>query len=195
MTRIARLAVAPLAAAGLALAAVPAAAEPYEIDPAHTHILFVVSHLGFSNTHGEFLEFDGEFDLDPDAPENSSISMTIDAASLDTAHDERDAHLRNADFFNVEEFPEITFETTGVEVTGEDTAQLTGDLTMLGVTRPVTLDVVLNAMGDHPFQDKTVAGFTATGTVDRTEFGMTYGAPAVGEQVEITIEMEASPAG
>lgn len=194
MTRIARLAAGPLAAAGLALAALPAAAETYTIDKGHTHILFEVSHLGFSTTHGEFLEFDGEFDFDPDAPENSRISVTIDTASIDTGHAERDEHLRNADFFDVEEYPTMTFETTGVEVTGENTAELTGDLTLLGVTQPVTLDVQLNAMGPHPFQDKTVAGFTATGTINRSDFGMTYAAPAVGEEVDIVIEMEASPA-
>ena len=196
MIRIARLAAAPLAAAGLALAAAPAAAETYVIDKGHTHILFQVSHLGFSNTHGEFLEFDGTFDFDPEAPENSRIDVTIETASIDSGLAERDAHLRNADFFDVEQHPTMTFETTAVEVTGDNTAMLTGNLTLLGTTQPVTLDVTMNGLGPHPFrEDTTVAGFTATGTINRSDFGMAFGVPAIGDEVAITIEMEASPAG
>ena len=195
MTRFSRLAAAPIAAAGLAFAAAPAMANTYVIDEGHTHILFQVSHLGFSNTHGEFLEFDGSFEFDPEAPESSRVSVTIETASIDSGHAERDDHLRNPDFFNVDEYPTMTFETTGVEVIGDDSALLTGDLTLLGTTQPVTLDVTMNGMGPHPFQtDVTVVGFTATGTINRSDFGMNFGVPALGDEVMITIEMEASPA-
>ena len=196
MTRFSRFAAASIAAAGLTLAAAPATADTYVIDKGHTHILFQVSHLGFSNTHGEFLEFDGSFEFDPESPGNSRVDVTIDTASIDSGHAERDEHLRNSDFFNVEQHPTMTFETTAVEVTGEDTATLTGDLTLLGTTQPVTLDVTLNGLGPHPFREETtVAGFTATGTINRSDFGMTFGVPAIGDEVTIVIEMEASPAG
>ena len=98
------------------------AADSYSFDKSHTHILFYVSHFGFSTTQGEFLDFDGTLLLDPEDPSNSMVSVTIDAASLDTGYAERDEHLRTADFFDVEQFPVITFESRDVEMTGDDTA-------------------------------------------------------------------------
>lgn len=180
----------------VALAASSAAAtESFVFDTSHTHILFFVSHFGFSTTQGEFLAFDGELILDPDDPSNSSVSVTIDTASIDTGYAERDEHLRTADFFDVEQFPTITFESTDVEMTGDDTAIVTGDLTMLGETREIQLDVTLNGMGPHPFREGvTIAGFDATATILRSDFGMNYGVPAVGDEVEIRITTEASPA-
>ena len=194
MTRLA-VSLAGAMALGAAVLAAPAqAAEEYVFDEGHTFILFDVSHLGFSRTHGQFRTFEGTFMLDREEPANSSVTMVIDAASLDTRHEARDAHLRNADFFNVEAYPEITFVSTDVELTGEATALVTGDLTMLGVTRPVTLDVTLNQLGEHPMNGNTVAGFTATTTLNRSDFGMTSYVPAVGDDVAILIQAEASPA-
>ena len=190
MTRLAT------AAAALALSASPAlAAEEFAFDHSHTHVLFFVDHLGFSTTQGEFMEFDGTLMLDTEAPENSSVTVTIDAASIDTGYADRDEHLRTGDFFNVEEHPELTFTSTDVAVTGENTAEVTGDLTILGVTQPVTLNVTLNAIGPHPFNGATVAGFSATTTISRSDFGMDFGVPAIGDEIEIRIESEASPVG
>ncbi|MFP3943899.1 MAG: YceI family protein [Alphaproteobacteria bacterium] len=165
-----------------------AAAQDWTIDESHTHVLFEVSHMGFSTTHGGFREFSGSVDLDEDNPENTKVDVTIDAASIDTWHEKRDEHLRNEDFFHVEKFPELTFKSTKVERTGEDTAKMTGDLTILGVTKPVTLDVTLNKKA--PRRDQMVAGFSATGTLKRSEFGLDYGVPAVSDEVKITIETE-----
>lgn len=171
------------------------AADTYSFDKSHTHILFYVSHFGFSTTQGEFLDFDGTLLLDPEDPANSTVSVTIDAASIDTGYAERDEHLRTADFFDVEQFPVISFESRDVEMTGDDTAIVTGDLTILGETREVQLDVKLNGMGPHPFREGvSVAGFDATATILRSDFGMSYGVPAVGDEVEIRITTEASPA-
>ena len=184
------------AAAVLALSASPAlAADEFAFDHSHTHVLFFVDHLGFSTTQGEFLEFDGTLMLDTEAPENSSVTVSIVTDSIDTGYADRDEHLRSGDFFNVEEYPEMTFASTGVTVTGENSAEVAGDLTILGVTQPVTLDVTLNGLGAHPFNGSTVAGFSATTTISRSDFGMDFGVPAIGDEIEIRIETEASPLG
>ncbi len=183
------------AAAGVGLAGPAAAAEEWAIDPSHTHILFFVNHFGMSDIQGEFLDFDGTFMLDTEAPENSSIAVTIDVASLDSGWAARDEHFLSADFFTVEEHPTITFTSTDVEVVGADTATVTGDLTIKGITRPVTLDVTLNGLqDDHPIREGTqrYAGFTATTVLRRSDFGMDLYAPAVSDEVEIRIEMEAT---
>ena len=184
------------AAAVIALSASSAwAADEFAFDHSHTHVLFFVDHLGFSTTQGEFLEFDGTLMLDTEAPENSTVSVSIATASIDTGYADRDEHLRNSDFFDVEEYPEMTFTSTGVTVTGENSAEVSGDLTILGVTQPVTLDVTLNGLGAHPFNGSTVAGFSATTTISRSDFGMDFGVPAIGDDIEIRIETEASPLG
>jgi polyisoprenoid-binding protein YceI len=181
-----------LAATALLLASTPsvAASEQFEFDKAHTQIIFAVNHLGFSNSHGKFLDFDGGFTLDEDKPEKSSVNVTIKTASIDMDDQKWDDHLKNEDFFNVEKFPDMTFKSTKVELTGDKTAKVTGDLTLLGVTKPVTLDVTLNKTGVHPYSKKYVAGFSATGTLNRSEFGMTYGLPGVGDEVKLIIEVE-----
>jgi polyisoprenoid-binding protein YceI len=163
----------------------------YVIDDTHVHASFKVSHVGFSSTIGNFDTVSGDIVINADDLTASTVNVTIDTASIDTAHKERDEHLRNADFFNVAEYPEMTFTSTAIEVTGDNTAKVTGDLTMLGETHPVTLDVTLNKAAEHPFSKKYVAGFSATGTLDRTQWGMDYGVPAVGSEIELLIEAEA----
>ena len=128
-----------------------AAPEKYEFDKAHTQILFFVNHLGFSNSQGEFHDYDGGFTFDAENPENSSIDVTIMTESVDMDDEKWDDHLKNADFFNVEKYPSMTFKSTNIEVTGEKTAKITGDLTILETTKPVTLDVTFNNAGQHPF--------------------------------------------
>lgn len=174
------------------LFAQPAAAEVthYELENPHTQIIFFVSHLGFSNSQGEFLKYDGSFTLDTENPANSAAEATIHVDSIDMGHDTWEEHLKAEKFFNAAQYPEITYKSTAVEVTGENTAKVTGDLTMLGQTKPVVLDVTFNKAGVHPFSGKHVAGLTAKGTIKRDEWGMTYGAPGIGNEVELRIEVE-----
>jgi polyisoprenoid-binding protein YceI len=141
------------------------------------------------------MEFDGTFMLDRDNPENSSIDVTIDVGSLDSGWQERDAHFKSADFFDAENYPTITFTSTSVEITGESTANVTGDLTIKDNTMPVTLDVTLNGLqDDHPIREgrQAYAGFTGTTTVLRSDFDVDMFAPAVSDEVVIRIEMEAT---
>lgn len=183
---------ASLIAATLATPVVTQAAPAdYEIDMAHTFVLFDVNHLGFSNMPGRFAEFSGELSFDDENIENSKVSIAINTASIDTFHAKRDEHLRSPDFFNAAEFPEMTFTSNGIKKTGENTAKLSGDLTLLGVTKPVELDLTLNKAGAHPFNKKTVAGFTAIGTIKRSDFGMKYGVPNIGDEITMRLELEA----
>ena len=184
------------ALAGTALL-LPAAAqaETFNIDDTHTHIIFGVNHFGMSTIFGEFHEFDGSFNLDLENPENSAIEIVIDIASLNTGVPAREEHFLSADFFEAESYPTATFTSTEIEVTGDNTALVTGDLTLKGQTQPVTLDVTLNGMmDDHPLAEGTQAfvGFTATTTLLRSEWDMGAFAPAVADEVDIRIEMEAT---
>lgn len=182
-------------AVALATAPMAASAAPYVMDKSHAHITFSVDHLGFSSVHGQFRTFDAAIDFDPGNVEATRVSFTIDAASVDTFWEARDKHIRSKDFFDVENHPTITFTTTSVTPTGSDTADVTGDLTMRGVTKPVTLQAKLNKLGPSPFNPaKTIAGFTVQGEIDRTEYGINYAAPAVSAIVPIRIELEMSPA-
>ncbi|MCG8693853.1 MAG: YceI family protein [Minwuiales bacterium] len=169
------------------------AAETFEIDQSHTNIVFLVDHLGYSNMVGEFHEFSGSFTFDPDDVTNNKVEMVIKTDSVDTDHEKRDDHLRSPDFFNTAEFPEMTFTSTSVEQTGKTTGKITGDLTLLGVTKPVTLDVTFNKMAPHPipsYNGVVVAGFSARAKVDRTDFGMQYAAGAIGNELDLIIEVE-----
>ena len=181
-------------AMGAALLAAPLtanAADKYEFDKAHTQILFFVDHLGYSMSQGEFLDYDGHFMFDEESPENSSVEVTIQTASIDMDDEKWDEHLKNEDFFNVSEYPTMSFESTGINVTGEDTAELMGDLTMLGQTKPVTLNVTHNKSGPFPMNpDIYKSGFSAEGTIKRSEWGLNYGLPGVGDDVKIMIEVE-----
>lgn len=181
-----------LTAGALAFSSLPskAAVETYSFDTAHTQILFFVDHLGFSKSQGEFHTYDGGFTFDTENPDKSSVNVTIQTDSIDMDHEKWNDHMKNKDFFNVEEFPTMTFQSTAIELTGEKTANITGDLTILGVTKPVVLNTVYNKSGVHPFNGKYVSGFSATANIKRSAFGMTYGLPGVGDDVEIRIEVE-----
>ena len=175
--------------------AASAAPVKYEFDKAHTSIAFSVNHLGFSHSIGRFMDWDGHFSFDQATPANSSVEVKIKAPSIFMGTEAWDKHLKNADFLNVEKFPTIDFKSTKIEVTGDKTADIHGDLTILGVTKPVVLKTVMNGAGKHPMSGKDHAGFTATTTIKRSEFGMNYGLPNVGDDVAINIEVEGSAAG
>lgn len=187
-------AAAVLAAPLFAAAALPVAGEPYVIDKSHAAVTFRVSHLGFADTHGVFRNFDAEIDFNPDDIEAAKVSFTIDASSVDTFWEARDKHVRSADFLDVENHPEITFVSKEVRLVSATEAELVGEVTMKGVTNEETFTVVLNKMGPSPFnKDLTIAGFTVTGEIDRTNYGISYAAPAVGAVMPIRIDIEASP--
>jgi polyisoprenoid-binding protein YceI len=183
----------PIAAALLAASfAAPAfaAPQPVEIDLSHTRVWFYVNHLGFSDMYGDFTKFDIDLKVDPENLANSTVSASIDTSTVDMRHEGLNKHLKNADFFNVEQFPAMSFETTGVTQNGEGKLAVAGNLTLLGVTKPVTLDVTVNKIGEHPMRKTPWVGFNATATIKRSDFGMNYGVPAVGDDIKISIGLE-----
>ncbi len=172
------------------LAAGAARAEPvtYQLDPAHTQVAFTIDRFGFNNVLGRFEEVSGEVVLDEANPANSRVNAVIQMASVDSGDDTRDQHLREPRWLNVSEFPTMEFRSTGVERTGERTARITGDLTLLGQTHPLTLDVTLNQLAPAPNNQRQAAGFTATGALQRSTWGSTLAAQLIGDEVQIRIE-------
>jgi polyisoprenoid-binding protein YceI len=187
-----------LAAAALALPLAAAAApETYNVDPIHSFANFSVDHIGFSTLFGRFDKSSGTFTIDAQA-KTASVEMTIDAASVDTGDHERgsrarsrDEHLRSADFFNVAEFPTMTFKSTAVKFSGDSPSEIEGRFTMLGVTKPLTLKLVRWKCGAHPFNKKQMCGGNATGVLKRTDYGMKYAIPAISDEVKLNIGFEA----
>ena len=167
--------------------------QPWEIDKSHAHITFVADHLGFSVVHGQFRSFDADILFDPENIEATQLSVTIDAASIDTFWEARDNHVRSADFLNVAQHPTITFVSTGVRQTGDTTAEITGDLTMIGVTRPVIFQATLNKLAPNPFTNEPTAGLSAVGEIVRADFGMTFGGNAFAAVVPVRIDLEITP--
>ncbi|WP_112322415.1 YceI family protein [Oceanibium sediminis] len=178
-------------AAALATAPLAVSATEWELDKAHTAIVFEVSHFGFSNTVGVFRDIEADITFDATNIPATAVSVSVDAASIDTFFAERDEHIRTGDFLDVAAHPEITFTSTSVVQTGDDTADVTGNLTILGETEEVTFAATLNKIGANPFDpSRQVAGFRLTGEIDRTAFGMDYGAPAIGAIIPVTIDLE-----
>ncbi|MGZ2257619.1 YceI family protein [Roseobacter sp. A03A-229] len=184
------LAAALAASAGMA----SAAAEKYVLDSSHSQVLFSYNHLGYSTTFGMFSGFEGEIMFDQEDPTASSVTVSMPVKSMFTGWEKREEHFFSEDFFGAEDGDLITFTSTAIEVTGEDTAQITGDLTMNDVTKSVVLDAVLNQTGTHPMANKEWAGFDATTTLLRSDFGLGAIAPAVSDEVEVRISIEASKA-
>ena len=176
------------------LVAPSAWAATYRIDPAHTTVGFKIRHL-FSNVRGTFNTFDGTVEYEPGKPETWKAEATIQAGSIDTAVEKRDAHLRSPDFFDVEKFPTITFRSTEVTDATDTGAKLHGVLSIHGVEKPVVLDVAVHGVGKDPWGNVR-AGFTGTTTINRKDFGLAWnqtletGQLLVGEEVEITLEIE-----
>lgn len=168
-----------------------AAPEEYVFDQSHTQILFEYDHFGNSITQGTFVDWSGTLMVDTDEPAASSLDVSIEASSLHTGFADRDTHLKTADFFEVETYPAITFTSTEVSQAGENTLQVTGDMTIHGTTLPVTFDVVVNNLAPHPMSQQLTLGFTATTTVSRTAFGVGMFTPMVGDEVAIRISGEA----
>ncbi len=177
---------------------VPAWSDAYMIDKSHTVIGFGWERAGLSRQQGRFTDVSGVIDFNPEAPEAASVDVTIRASSIQTGVDALDRHLRSGDFFDVANHPVIVFKSSAVIKTGDKTAQIAGDLTMLGVTRPVTLEVVWQFTGPHPLgainpqlSGRTVSVFSARGTIERSQWGLTRAIPLVADAIQITIETEA----
>lgn len=175
------------------ITALPAAADTYaiDVDGRHYYAGFEISHLGFSIMHGRFDDLDGTVVYDPANPAASSVKVVIEAGSLNTNHEKRDAHLKGPDFFNTAEFPEITFVSTKIEPGADGAAKVTGDLTMVGVTKSITLDARLINTGPHPFNNAPMAAWSGRGTIKRSDFGIKYGLPAIGDEVTLLLDFEA----
>ncbi|MFY0660907.1 MAG: YceI family protein [Shimia sp.] len=188
-----------LLAAGFAFAAASAttavaAPEKYMLDASHSQILFSYNHLGYSTTWGLFSGFEGEIMFDQEDPANSSVAVSMPLKSMWTGWEKRDAHLMSPDFFNANDDSVVSFTSTGIEVTGETTANITGDLSINGVTKSVVLDAQLNTASEHPMAKKPWAGFNATITLLRSEFGAGNFAPFVSDEVQVQISVEAMKA-
>ncbi|MEM7006149.1 MAG: YceI family protein [Pseudomonadota bacterium] len=162
----------------------------YVMDVTHGYVTFSYNHLGFSNPQLRFRTVDAKLDLNAEAPAESSVNVTIAANSIDTGVDVFDGHMNSADWLDTETYPEITFVSTALEQSDAGTGTLTGDLTIKGVTKPVTLDVTLIGAGPHPLNQKETVGVEATGTVLRSDFGLGNFVPAVGDEVSILISGE-----
>jgi polyisoprenoid-binding protein YceI len=165
-------------------------AGSYRLDPEHATVLFKIDHLGFSQLVGRFDRFDATLNFDPGNPAASRLSARVDPASIDLDLPAFEEELRGADWFDVARFPEVRFESGEIEVTGDDTGRITGDLTLHGVTQPVTLDVTFNGSGDSLLTGRYTLGFAAAGTLSRSAFGLGAYAPAVGDQVILEIHAE-----
>jgi len=167
----------------------------YAFDAAHTHVGFAVRHMGVSKVRGRFSGVEGTLEVAED-PLQSSVSVTIDAATIDTRDENRDNHVRTADFLDVANHPTITFVSTAVAADGKGAWKVSGDLTIRGTTRPATLDTSIEGVVQDPYGNHRV-GFSATTTIDRDEFGVSFGAVmeagglVVGKRVTIEIEAEA----
>ncbi|MFD2205859.1 YceI family protein [Kiloniella antarctica] len=167
-----------------------ASAESYTLDTkgAHASIQFKISHLGYSWVLARFNKFEGQMEFDASKPEASSVNITVDTASLDSNHAERDKHLRSDDFFDVSKFPTATFVSTGLKSTGEKTATLSGDLTIKGVTKPITMDVNWIGGGDDPWGNVR-QGFEGSTVIPVADYGMLNMGPAA-QEVEILVFFE-----
>lgn len=168
------------------------AAQTYVIDPNHTQVRFGYHHFGLANIVGLFTGVTGTIVYDAETPENSRVEATIPLQKVNTGVDDFNDHLRSADFFEVEKYPEATFTSTKVEKTGDATLRVHGDLTVKGTVHPVALEVTLNAVKNHPMSGRAAIGLDARTTLMRTKLGVGKYAPNVGDEVDVRITVEAS---
>ncbi len=186
----------PLALAATLLSAPAfAAPEKYTLDSSHAQIVFNYNHIGFSTGYGMFSGFAGDVMFDKDAPAASTVSVSFPVRSMLTGWEARFEHFMSPEFFDAADDEMVTFASTGIEVTGDTTAKITGDLTLNGVTKPVVLDAVLNSQTDAyplpPFEGKPALGFNATTTLLRSDFNVGAFAPFISDEVQVAISFEA----
>ena len=172
----------------------------WKLDHAHSTISFAIRHMMVTTVHGKFNNFDAKLKFDPERPGDATVKATIRTASIDTGVEDRDNHLRSADFFDVKTNPEITFESTDVKLKSENEAEVTGNLTIGEVTRPVTIRVSYLGQQVNPFTGTPTLGFEGHVKINREDFGLTWnqaletGGVLVGRDVKITLDLQAVPA-
>jgi polyisoprenoid-binding protein YceI len=167
------------------------AMDTYTLDNTHSYVNWQLNHFGFSNPSGKWYA-NGSLELDKEKPQDSKANITINVADMVTGLPELDKHMQGEDFFDVAKFPTATFVSNKVTLAGKDKATVTGMLTLHGVTKPVTLNVKLNKLASSPITSKMTAGFSATAAIKRSDFGMTSYLPNLGDEVKLTIEVEAT---
>jgi polyisoprenoid-binding protein YceI len=166
-------------------------AGTYTLDPGHTQVIFSWNHFGYSNPSAQFTKVDGTLEFDEASPTKSSVSVTIPISSVDSHVAKLDEHLQSNEFFDAAQYPDATFKSTKVESAGKGKLKVIGDLTLHGVTKPVVLDVTINKVGEHPMRKAQAAGFDATTTIKRSEFGLTKYVPMVSDDIKVRITSEA----
>jgi len=171
-------------------AAGAAHAEPiaYTLDPSHTQVAFSIDRFGFNRVLGQFDTASGEVIIDEANPANSSVRATVQIASISSGNATRDEHLRGARWLNAEQFGTMEFQSTSVRLLSETRAEVTGNLTLMGQTHPLVLDVTLNRIADAPNNNRRTAGFSATGTLARSTWGLATAPNMIGDSVSIQIE-------
>lgn len=166
------------------------AAETYRLEKSHADLLFSIDHAGFTRKYGSFRDFDATLLYDAAKLDNSKVEVTVKTGSLDTGWPERDAHTKGAEFLDATKYPEIRFVSTKIVPAKNQELRIEGDLTLHGVTKPVSLTAKLNKAGPNPFNKLPTLGFSATGSLQRSDFGMAAGIPLIGDTVTITLEVE-----
>ena len=162
----------------------------YVLDPSHSKVTWSVSHLGFSTYVGQFADVQGTLKLDPLDASNSALQATVRTESVGTLHDGLDAHLKSADFLDTANHPSATFRSTGVRLVDADTARIAGDLTLRGVTKPIVIEADFNQAGVNPLDKTYSVGFDGKAKIRRSDFGVSYGLPAVGDEVTLHFAAE-----
>lgn len=171
-------------------AATAAAAETYHLEKTHVDLLFSISHAGFTAKHGSFRDLDATLEYDAARPENSKVTVTVDTDSLDTAFPARDKDVKGEKFLDVARYPHMTFVSTKVTREADQSLRIDGELTLHGVTRPLTLHAKLNKAAPNPFDKRPTLGFSASGTLKRSDYGIATYIPVIGDEVTITIDAE-----
>jgi polyisoprenoid-binding protein YceI len=166
------------------------ASDAYTVDPAHTYAHFTINHLGFSTMHGRFDKSSGKLTLDT-AAKSGTVEIAIESGSVSTGFAKRDEHLKSPDFFNAAEFPSITYKGKAVKFKGDAPTSVEGELTLLGVTKPVTLTLTEFNCGTNPMSKKYECGAGAVAQIKRSDFGMKAFLPAVGDDIKLEFEIEA----
>jgi polyisoprenoid-binding protein YceI len=177
----------------VALCSAPASfagTETYRIEKTHADLLFSIDHAGFTQKHGWFRDFDGSLQYDAAKPENSKVEVVVKTDSLDTALPARDKDVKGETFLDTAKYPEMRFVSTKVVPGANQELRIEGNLTLHGVTKPITLNAKLNKAGPNPFDKRPTLGFSATGALKRSDFGMSSYIPVVGDAVTIKLDVE-----
>lgn len=164
----------------------------YTIEPNHTSVLWFVNHFGFSDVSGKFSEIEGSISFDEKNPQKSLVDATIKIANLNSGIVKLDQHLKSKDFFDAEKFTTAKFVSKKITVTGKNKAKIEGDLTLLGITKSVVLNAKFNKSGINPINQKQSIGFSATASLNRSDFGIKYALPGVSDKVDLVIQVEAN---